>query len=167
MTAVTLTALFCGVALLVAARDESAPARAGRGIRATLAVVALVAAALSVVGFLGNRAIAESERAAGADDADLAEAEARRAIRWTPWSAHGWQALGEVQLQHAELADARRSFRRALTKDPDDWNLWLNLAYASKGAEQRRAAERALALNPLSSEIKRVRPAIGLPPADG
>jgi O-antigen ligase len=167
MTAVTLTALFCGVALLVAARDESGSVRAGRGIRATLAVAAVVAAALSLVGFLGNRAIAESERAAGADDADLAEAEARRAIRWTPWSAHGWQALGEVQLQHAEFADARRSFRRALAKDPDDWNLWLNLAFASKGAGQRRAAERALALNPLSSEIARVRPAIGLPPADG
>ena len=126
-----------------------------------------VAAALSLVGFLGNRAIAESERAAGADDADLAEAEARRAIRWTPWSAHGWQALGEAQLQHLQLADARRSFRRALAKDPEDWNLWLNLAFASEGAEQRRAAERALALNPLSSEIARVRPAIGLPPADG
>ena len=167
MTAVTLTALFCGVALLVAARDESASGRAGRGIRSALVVLALVAATLSLVGFLGNRAIVETERAAGGNDWDLAESEARNAIRWTPWSADGWQALGETQLQQAELADARRSFRRALAKAPDDWNLWLNLAYASTGAEQRRAAERALALNPLSSEIERVRPAIGLPPAEG
>jgi O-antigen ligase len=167
MTAVTLTALFCGMALLVAARDESGPVRAGRRVRATLVVIALVGATLSLVGFLGNRSIVATERAAGDDDWDLAESEARSAIRWTPWSAHGWQALGETQLQQAEFADARRSFRRALAKAPDDWNLWLNLAYASTGAEQRRAAERALALNPLSSEIERVRPAIGLPPADG
>ena len=167
MTAVTLTALFCGVALLVAARDESTSGRAGQGTRAALVAVALGAAALSLVGFLGNRAIVETERAAGDDDWELAESEARRAVRWTPWSAHGWQALGETQLQQAEFADARRSFRNALAKDPDDWNLWLNLAYASTGAEQRRAAERALALNPLSSEIGRVRPAIGLPPAEG
>jgi hypothetical protein len=166
MTAVTLTALFCGFALLVAARDESAPSRVGRVARAAIVLVALATAALSVLGFVGNRASAESERAAGAADWELAEAEARTAIRWAPWSAQGWQALGEAQLQQADFAEARRSFRRAIAKDPEDWNLWLNLAYSSTGAEQRRAAERALALNPLSSEIERVRPAIGLPPAN-
>jgi O-antigen ligase len=167
MTAVTLTALFCGVALLVAARDESAPPRVGRSLRAIVVVAALAAAALSVLGFVGNRASVESERAAGTRDWGLAESEARTAIRWAPWSAQGWQALGEAELQQADFTAARRSFRRALAKDPEDWNLWLNLAYASTGAEQRRAADRALALNPLSSEIERVRPAIGLPPADG
>jgi O-Antigen ligase len=167
MTAVTLTAIFCGVGLLVAARDEEAARWGGGLLRAAAATVAIAAVTLSFVGLLGNQALAQSERASGREDWTDAEGEARNAIRWTPWSAHGWQALGEAQLLQLKLPEARESFRKALEKDPDDWNLWLNLAYASKGAEQRRAAERALALNPLSSEIERVRPAIGLPPAGG
>jgi O-antigen ligase len=166
MTAVTLTAIFCGVALLAGARKEDTTLRGFTPITTTLAVAVLAIVAVSSVALLGNQALAESESAAAREDWPRAQAEARTAIRWTPWSAHGWQALGEAELLQANLPEARTSFRRALEKDPDDWNLWLNLAYASTGREQRRAAERALALNPLSSEIERVRPAIGLPPAD-
>jgi tetratricopeptide (TPR) repeat protein len=167
LTAVTLTAFLCGVALLVSARSEGTPRLTASRPRIALLAAALAAVVFSFVGLIGNTALSESHQAAIDERWGTAEAQARKAIDWAPWSSQGWQALAEAQLQQAKLAQARQSFRRALAKDPRDWNLWLELAFASKGAERRAAARRALALNPLSTEIEGVRPAIGLRPSTG
>jgi cytochrome c-type biogenesis protein CcmH/NrfG len=112
-------------------------------------------------------ALATSADATLAEDWSDAEAEARKATRWAPWSAAGWRQLGEAQIQQGELGEARSSFRRALEKDPRDWALWLDLALASEGPARTEAARAALRLNPLSPQIAALRPYLGLPPASG
>jgi hypothetical protein len=164
MTAVTVTAVFCGAALLVAGRpDVGAPPLAFAG-RAVALAAALTATACAFVGLIPNLALAASTKATSAEDWREAESQARKAIRWAPWSSEGWQLLGEAQLQQAELAAARVSFSRAIAKDRSDWNLWLDLAFASTGRARSHAAAAALRLDPLSPEIDQVRPALGLPP---
>ena len=132
--------------------------------RAAGLVSVAVLGSLALVGLIGNSALSGSSRATLAQHWPKAESDARRAIRWAPWSFEGWQALGEAQLQQGKLGDARASFREAIAKDSSQWNLWLDLALASEGRARTRAAERALALNPRSPEIAPIRPALGLPP---
>jgi O-antigen ligase len=160
---VTLAALGCGVAVLVAAR-RGEPRRLPVASRvAGLALVAVLGSA-SLVALIGNTALAGSSRATLAEDWSEAESDARRAIRWAPWSFEGWAALGEAQLQQGKLAEARASFREAIAKDSSQWSVWLDLAFASTGQARTAAARKALALNPRSPEIAPVRPALGLPP---
>jgi hypothetical protein len=156
--AVTLTALLCGAGLVVSARRGS---RAPLGTRPRIAAVGvlLALAAFTFVGLKGNRAIAASESASGAGNWTKMAAEARTATDWAPWSARGWQLLGEAQSRQGRQAPARVSLRKALAKDPSDWTIWLDLAVASRGAEQRRAFAEARKLNPLSSEITSWEPA--------
>ena len=81
-----------------------------------------------------------------------------------PWSSQGWEALGQAQLEQGMLVKARQSFRQGIAKDPHNWNLWLDLAFASRGKEKHAAALVALRLDPLSPEIAAVKPALGLRP---
>jgi len=73
--------------------------------------------------------------------------------------------VGEAQLAQRRPAQARASFRKAIGKDPHDWELWVDLALASPQPARRRAALVALDLNPLSPEIAQSRPLLGLGPA--
>src|SRR5205085_141237 len=82
---------------------------------------------------VGNTAIARAASAAGHGDFGRAEASARRAEQWAPWSYEPWQFLGETQLATRNLGAARRSFRTAISKDTQNWRLWFDLAEASKG----------------------------------
>jgi hypothetical protein len=157
MTAVTLTALLCGVVLLVSARGERPRPLAG-GTRAAVAAVALAAVAFSFVGLMANTAASASREAALAENWTRAAAEARRASRWAPWSAQGWQALGEARLQQGHLREARASLRQALAKEPRNWSLWLDLAFASKGRERREALRHAVELNPRGAAMRRAGP---------
>jgi O-antigen ligase len=157
MTAVTVTALLCAAALLVSARTEQPPRSTGIGMRTLLVGVTLAAVAYSLVGLMANTAASESSKAASAGNWDRAEAKAREAIRWAPWSSHGWQALGEAQVQQLKLSQARHSFHEALSKDPGDWSVWLELAFASSGRQRREAVQRAAVLNPRSPDIERIR----------
>jgi hypothetical protein len=156
MPAVTLAALACGVALLLAARGEAAPALA-RGVRAAGAVAAAALAVVALGGFVGNRAEASASDALDAARLHTAVGDAREARRWQPWSSEPWRLLGESQLQAGAVSDARRSFRRGLAKDGASWELWLDLALVTRGAERQAALERVAALNPLSSELRQLR----------
>jgi hypothetical protein len=77
------------------------------------------------------------------------------------------QVLGESALQQGELARARTLFRQALAKNRNDYELWLDLALASKGRARLLPALEAERLNPLSSGIDAIRPVLGLAPGKG
>jgi tetratricopeptide (TPR) repeat protein len=155
LVGLTLPALACGVALLALRPTASASLVPRPGVRFA-GVAALVAvAAVAFVGLVGASASSASEEAVEASPPDYAEAkeQARKARRWAPWSSEPWQRLGEAQLAAGELADARVSFRKAIAKEPTDWELWFRLAEAGSGREQRRALAEALRLNPRSQEL--------------
>jgi hypothetical protein len=156
MPAVTLAALACGVALLLAARGEAAARLAG-GWRVAGVVSAAALAVLALGGFVGNRAEASASDALDAARLHSAAGEARQARRWEPWSSEPWRLLGESQLQAGEVADARTSFRRGLEKDDASWELWLDYALVTRGAERRAALAQVERLNPLSSELRQLR----------
>jgi O-antigen ligase len=160
MPAVTVAALFCGLALAVGARGLGQPVLAPRSVRiATLTLIAGIAA-FTAIGLVGNIALARGEAALDDGRYGAALREAERARRWAPWSAEPWRLRGETQLELGDTGGARASLRAAVEKDPGNWDLWLTLALAADGAEQRRALDTAERLNPLSAEIREIRAAI-------
>jgi hypothetical protein len=162
IVAVTLAALLLAAGLLVSARADWWPRRIAWPGRAAVLAVVLSAAAFAFVAMVGNTAVSQSRDAAAAGDVSRAESQARKAIRWAPWSSAGWRALGQVQLESGRLAEARTSLRRAIEKDPNDWSIWFALASASSGKERWTPARVALRLNPLSPELRQLAPVFGL-----
>jgi len=156
MTAVTVAALVCGIAVLLAARGAEAPplGRTSRGLGLVLAAILCVVA---LAGFVGNQAAASASDALDAERLSTAATDAKRARRWEPWSPEPWRLLGEAQLQAGRVEQARTSFLRGIGKDRGDWELWLDLALASRGTERREALSRVATLNPLSTELRDLR----------
>jgi O-Antigen ligase len=161
MTSVTMSGILCGVALLVAARDGSAVRRLSWP-RYLLAAVAVVVAVYSTVGLLGNIPAANAKRAIESRNWSRAASEARKVIRWAPWSAEGWRRLGQAEVGMNRLTAATRDLRTAIRKDPQNWDRWFDLALATSGKTQRQALERALTLNPRSPEIAQFIAGVGL-----
>jgi hypothetical protein len=52
---------------------------------------------------------------------------------------------------------AESAFREAIEREPNDFELWLDLARATDGAERAAALARAHELNPLSPEVEEFR----------
>jgi O-antigen ligase len=155
MPAVTVAALACGVALLLAARGTEAQALR-RAPRIAAAVAAAALACVALGGFVGNRAELASADALDAAQLRSAADEARSARRWEPWSGTPWRLLGESQLQAGDVGRARSSFLRGLEHDGGDWELWLDLALVSRGEDRRAALERVAELNPQSAELRQL-----------
>jgi len=155
MTAITLAALACGIALLLAARGaETRPL--GRGTRIAGVGFAALLGAVAIVGFAGNRAETAAADALEGSRLGDAAADARQARRWEPWSAEPWRLLGESQLQAGEVGRARASFLRGLEKDRGSWELWLDLALTARGDQRRDALGHVARLNPLSAELRQL-----------
>ena len=163
MPAIILAALFCGASLLQAGRREDAPLLSNR-LRIAGLTAAAALCAFAFAGLVGNTALSDGQSAASSGRWAKAEAKARTAKRWLPWSSDPWQLAGEAQLARGRAGAARHTFMVAIRKDPNDWELRADLALASRGSARRRAALRALQLNPLSPEIAVSRPALGLSP---
>jgi O-Antigen ligase len=161
ITAVTLVGLLSGASLLIAARSKQTTLRLGRP-RYALAGLAVGVALVSIVGLLGNMPAASAGKAIRASNWADARSAARKEIRWAPWSADGWRRLGQAEVGSNQVAAGVRDLRRAIRKDPKNWDRWFDLALATTGAEQRRALERALALNPHSPEIAEFVAGVGL-----
>lgn len=159
MPVLTLTAILFGVALL-RMRGETPERSLAMPARVVGVAVLVPLAALAFAGLVSNSATNSSDRALAADRWDKAEAAARRTIRWAPWSSTGWNRLGEAQLGQNDVPEALKSFRKALAKDPNDWDLWLDYAAAASGRERMRAFARAAALNPRAPEIRDFREAL-------
>jgi hypothetical protein len=157
MPAVTLAALFCGLALLAAARRDAKPKVLHTRVRWTALGGTAALIGFVLLGLLGNGAVSASSKSTDSGHYARAESQARRATHLAPWSAEPWRRLGEAQAVSGDLADARASFRKAITKDRRDWTLWFELADASRGAERQRAFAEASRLNPLSPEIAEAR----------
>jgi cytochrome c-type biogenesis protein CcmH/NrfG len=109
------------------------------------------------VTLVGNIAIADSDAAAGDENWSTAASEADKAKTWAPWSSEPWQRLGEAHLGQGRFADAEHDFSEAIEREPGDFELWLDLARATDGAERAAALRRASELNPLSPEIEEFR----------
>ena len=157
MSGLTMTALLCGAAVVVAARPERPVRPLTVPVRAAALALVVPLVAFAFVLQVGNAAIASAARAVDRGDAARATAQARRAKAWNPWSYQPWELLGEVQLARGDLRTARQSFRTALAKDHANWNLWLDLAKTTKGPTRRQALARAAALAPRSPEIAELR----------
>jgi hypothetical protein len=146
LTGVTLAALLpAGAALAAHERHAAAAPRSARW--AVLAVV-LAAGALSLVGLLGNRALARSGHALRHGNTAAAAAAANDARRWAPWSSQPWQQLAVIRTVAGDRAGARDAYRHAVAKDTRDWILWLGLAATSTGSERAHALARLQALHP-------------------
>jgi O-antigen ligase len=157
LPAITVAALVCAAVMLASARREErllelGPLARGAGVAAALVLVLVAFASLT-----GNSAIAASDRAADDQNWTKAAEQARKARRWAPWSSEPWQRLGEAHLGEGEFAAAEHDFREAIDREPRDFELWLDLARATDGAERARAVARAHALNPYSPEVEEFR----------
>lgn len=155
--AVTAPALLVAVGLVATADEKREPFVIAPKLRVAAVAVSLATSVFSLIAFVGNRAGADAERALRVGAAGQAEAQARRASRWSPWSSHPLRTLGNAQLLQDEREAARGTIRDALAKGDRDWRLWLALAIASEGAERRSALARAEHLNPLSPRVAEVR----------
>jgi hypothetical protein len=151
LPAVTLTALLCLAVILLAGRTATAspPRPVPQPVRWGVAGLAVLVAALATVGLTGNMALSRSRAALSDGDIAAAATDARRARTLMPWSPAPWEALGSAQLQAGLLGDARRSFRKAASIDPGDWQLWSQLAAVTTGRERTHALARAARLAPI------------------
>jgi tetratricopeptide (TPR) repeat protein len=149
LPAVTLAALLCAAAILLVGRstDEHA-VPLPQTSRWSLAAVAVVVAGLATVGLIGNTALSRSRTALRRGDLSGAVTDARRARTLMPWSPAPWEALGNAELKAGLVADARLSFRKAVSIDPGDWSSWSELALATTGSERRHALREVSVLYP-------------------
>jgi hypothetical protein len=154
VTAVALTGLFCGAAIVVAARSDAAEQRVmSPRLRYVLLGATLLVMVVAFVGLVGNMSLSQAATAAGKGNWPASAKDARRAHTWAPWSSEPYRVLGEAQLGEGDTKSAIATFNKAIAKSPGDWNLWFDLARATTGNPQRDALRHAKQLNPLSPEI--------------
>jgi Flp pilus assembly protein TadD len=152
---VTLAGLFCGLSLLVMARREGVMRELSLRVRAGACVVLLIPAVFSFIGLLGHHAEAASVDAAKRGRWLQAERQARKAVTWEPWSAEPWKLLADAKYGEADLAAAAHYYRKAIDKDPRNWELWFDLGFSLDGRAADDAFAQARRLNPRSPEIPR------------
>jgi hypothetical protein len=134
ITAVTLPFVLVGAAAL---------ARPGPPLTRIAVVPAAAAITLAaVLAFAGNLQLERARTALAAGARADAAADARRALRFAPYSADAWSVIGDATQEPA-------AYRRAIARDPNDWSLWARLALVERGESRRRALREAARLNPL------------------
>jgi hypothetical protein len=152
LSGVALTGLSVGCLLLIAHRQrEERPLPAG--LRAAGAILGIAAAGFAFVGLTGNTALAQAQSANHHHRYEDAVRAATRARRWMPWAPAPLQALGTARLEQGNTSGAKASFRTAISLDPNNWQLWLDLAASVHGKARAGAVARARALYPRSPEI--------------
>jgi hypothetical protein len=150
LPAVTLVGLLCGAAILLNARAAGKPWAVSGKARVALAAGAVAAAFFALVGIIGNTALSRSQTARQHGNLAAASTDARTARLVMPWSPAPWQALGRAQLAAGLAGDARASFRKAISIDSGDWELWHDLAGVTTGSAHAHAIDEVRALYPRS-----------------
>jgi O-Antigen ligase len=146
--AVMLAGLVCGGSILLIGRRDRSLVELAVPTRVLAVGAAAVVGAFATVGLVGNQALAASDAAREHSDWGRAASEARRARTWLPWSPHALAALGQAQVGAGLVAEGRTTLRRAVSMDPNDWQLWYDLAQASRGPARAHAFRRVLDLYP-------------------
>ena len=158
LSGVTLAALLCGAAVLAAGRR---PAETSGRYRLLPLVLGTTVALAALYGLLGNLALSRTTSAFASGDLQTAAARVRTAARWSPWSAEPKRLLGEAELDLGRLPEARSALRSAISKDPLDEQLWLDLAQASTGQARAAALAQAHRLNPRDPDVATLRQELG------
>jgi hypothetical protein len=152
MPAVTFLALSCGAALVLAVRPAERRTPPMR-ILAPAVVGTMILSVIAVAGLIGNGALSASARAGGSHQWRQSASEARKAIRWMPWSSEAWWRLALAQAGQGRVVEARSDIRTASAKSPREWRPWLSWVELSTGRVQNRALKEAVQLNPRDPEI--------------
>jgi Flp pilus assembly protein TadD len=152
LSGVALTGLFVGCLLLVAHRGGG-ERRLARGPRAAGLAAAVAAAVLAFVGLVGNTALAHAQASNRRHHFSDAVRAATTARRWMPWSPAPLQALATARLGLGNASAARAAFRTAISRDPNNWQSWLDFAASVHGKARAEAVAHARALYPRSPEI--------------
>jgi hypothetical protein len=154
LPAVTLVALTCGVALVVAGEGARSRRVGGAWARGVAVTAVVVVGGFGGFALVGNSALASAQDANQAHNWDKASVQARRAHEWMPWSPKPLLSLGTAQLGAGLRADALGTYKRALAIDSNDWSVWADIANASSGAEHDHALRKVVALFPQSAIAK-------------
>ena len=156
MPAITLAALACGAAVLIAVRGAAGPTvTIPPPLRYACFGLVLILGVFSLETFVGNRDASASASAVARQSWSKAARDARGAERWLPWSSEPWQLLGDARFGAGDFAGAARAYRKAIAVDPRNWELWFDLGYSTDGKESDAAFARAAALDPRNPEIPR------------
>jgi hypothetical protein len=147
---VTIAALLCAGAVLVAGRRDS-PVAPRLPARWGLLATACVAGIAAFFGLLGNRDLSRSVAALHKADYAAAAAAAEHARRWEPWSSAPWAQLALIRHLQGDTERERLAWEQAVAKDPHDWELWVGLASVSRGREYRLALRRLSVLSPAAA----------------
>ncbi len=150
---VTLTALFCGAAMVAAADPRATRVVPRPFMRFAFGATFLGVGAMAAVGLVGNLALWRSQVRARDGQWTGVESAARKAAAWMPWSAAPTQILAESLFRRGHVAEATREAEAAIRKDRTNWRLWFDRARFSEGADWQEAYARALELNPKSAEL--------------
>lgn len=157
MPVVSLCGLACAGSALIAARRADRPLAIGSRARVVGMAALLLTSAFAFVAMIGNRALGEADRASDRADPVAVTRHARTAASWAPWSSEPIRLQAGAALERGAVMQARRLYRKAIAKDPRNWELWLNLALASEGRARRDALARAAQLNPLDGQLAQLR----------
>jgi O-antigen ligase len=153
LTGVEAAGLLCGVALVVSARPYAPRLKLALPVRVTAVAATVALVAFAFVSMLGNVPLDSAQAAADRGDWAASAADAIKARRWAPWSSEPWRLLGEAQLAQGRIASAGHNFRVAAKKDPESWQVWVDLALATSSTEKRHALAIAERLDPRDPNI--------------
>jgi len=154
LTGVGGAGLLCAVALVVCAPRRRSRLELGLPVRIAAVTAALPLMSFAFVTVMANVPLGSAQAAADRGDWAASAAAASKARRWAPWSSEPLRLLGEAQLAQAKIGAARRSFRTAIAKDPRSWELRVDLALATTGADKRRALAAAELLDPRDATLR-------------
>jgi O-Antigen ligase len=150
--AVTLVAIWCGSAILMA--DDHFDVATPDGVRRWgLAGVSVLIGIIAAYTLVGDVDLSRATSALTRGDYPAAATDARTATRWQPWSYRPWEILGGALAASGDPAGAQRAYRTAAERDPARWEAWLDLASLSTGSDRRHALVRTMALNPFAPAI--------------
>jgi O-antigen ligase len=140
-----------GAALARSARERPRFGRPAPLVRLAAGLAVLALAAVPALVGASQRHLDASAAAFARQDCRTSSREARDAVSTLSFRPEPYELLAYCQIRAEKPDDAVRSMRKAVDRDPDDWNYHYSLAVAlgAAGRDPRPEARRARTLNPL------------------